>query len=538
MLTWAFGLAVFGIATFYLLQWLQMPLYQDEVALRISGARFLVDGATDYGLFGQCKSNVRTIALVFQPVAWLYSAFDAAFGWAWVREVPVAGVLLAFGVVLAQVLANRMFALSLLLLAGLIGVAGSGLVMSRMEAPTLFLGSVCFIGYALIRRPTVPPVALGAYLAILTLVTLFALFIHPQSMVFVPIVVLLTSTVLARVRLHWNRVLACLSLICILIGAYAAWDNVAIRCPEMPSVASQFDLLTMPGLAQQQGSTGVQANLQGKLSRYTDDFLFQKTYDVGYLPSIEPRSDREAAFLTFLNGAIATVVLLNLLLACGVACVSAGLVVSIFCRSGPGWRERISAAATAPAMYLFLFASSHLALFVYDTPTNFYRAFYIHLVLVATNVLALSSKSGWFDKIMYPVGLGVAVLCVLSALVTRHEIRPQFIAGWVGPSIALQTDWRAVAADVDRLTRLCKIGPNDPRIVIDDVTYDAMKGHPHLLPLTWSAIGQRNGKKNRTESIQFFKDLSATSIVVRCKSLDQFDLGNGPQINGLCCLKF
>jgi hypothetical protein len=145
MLGWVFGLAVFGIASFYLLQWSQMPLYQDEVALRISAARFLVDGATDYGLFGQCKSNVRTVAVVFQPIAWLYSAFDAVFGWAWVREVPVAGVLLAVGVVLAQVLTNRMFALSLFLLAGLIGVAGSGLVMSRMEAPTLFLGSVCFI---------------------------------------------------------------------------------------------------------------------------------------------------------------------------------------------------------------------------------------------------------------------------------------------------------------------------------------------------------------------------------------------------------
>ena len=221
MLCGAFGLAVFGIAAFYLLQWLQMPLYQDEVALRISGARFLVDGATDYGLFGQCKSNVRTIALVFQPVAWLYSAFDAAFGWAWVREVPVAGVLLAFGVVLAQVLANRMFALSLLLPAGLIGVAGSGLVMSRMEAPTLFLGSICFIGYVLIRRPTVSPATLVAYFAILTLVTLFALFIHPQGMVFVPIVLLLAATIVARARSYWNRALAGLSLACVLAGACA-----------------------------------------------------------------------------------------------------------------------------------------------------------------------------------------------------------------------------------------------------------------------------------------------------------------------------
>jgi hypothetical protein len=214
------------------------------------------------------------------------------------------------------------------------------------------------------------------------------------------------------------------------------------------------------------------------------------------------------------------------------------MVVSIFCRSGPGWRERISAAATTPAIYLFLASSSHLALFVYDTPTNFYRAFYIHFVLVATNVLALSNSSGRFDKIVYPVGLGVALLCALSALVTRQEIRPQFIAGWEGPSIALQTDWRAVATDVDRLTRLCKIGHNDPRVVIDDVTYDAMKRHPHLLPLTWSAIGQRAGKKSRAESMQFFQGLSATGIVARCKSLDEFDLGKGFQINGLCCQKF
>ena len=49
---WVCGLTVLGIAILYLSQWLQMPLYQDEVALRVLRARFLVDGATGAYLFG------------------------------------------------------------------------------------------------------------------------------------------------------------------------------------------------------------------------------------------------------------------------------------------------------------------------------------------------------------------------------------------------------------------------------------------------------------------------------------------------------
>ena len=127
---WVCGLTVLGIASLYLSQWLQMPLYQDEVALRVLRARLLVDGATDYGLFAQCTSNIRTTASIFWPVAWLYAAFDGAFGWAGVRAVPIGVVLFAFGIVLAQILGARVRAASLALLASLIGVAGSGLVLS------------------------------------------------------------------------------------------------------------------------------------------------------------------------------------------------------------------------------------------------------------------------------------------------------------------------------------------------------------------------------------------------------------------------
>ena len=151
------GFGVLGVAFFYLLQWADLPLYQDEVALRVSRARFLTDGWTDYGLFAQCKSNTRTIALIFQPFAYLYSAFDAAFGWTGIRALPITGVLIALGIALTQILARRALAPSLWLLTGLIGVAGSGLVLSRMETPTLLFGAVCLAGFSIIQRPVVSP---------------------------------------------------------------------------------------------------------------------------------------------------------------------------------------------------------------------------------------------------------------------------------------------------------------------------------------------------------------------------------------------
>lgn len=535
---WACGLAILAIAALYLSQWIQMPLYQDEVALRVLRGRFLVDGATDYGLFAQCASNIRTIASIFWPVAWLYAAFDAAFGWAGVRALPVAVVLFALGIVLVQILGARVRAASLVLLAGLIGVAGSGLVLSRMEAPTLLFGAVCLTGYVLIRRPTVSPLVQVAFLVFATLVALFALFIHPQAMVFVPIILLLAGMMVVRSYPWWARALACLSVACVAVAAVAAWDNTSLHCPEMPALESQFDQMGLPGLVQERGLSGVQANLQGKFARYAGNFLFRKDYDVGYLPGIELASGRGALFRTFLNGAIWAIVLLNLLFACGVAIVAAYLSVRRAFRAGRRLHEQWLSIAFAPSTFLFLASSSHLALFVYDTPTNFYRAFYIHFVLAAVNALALSGVGARFGRAVFAAGAVALVVCTLSVAVVRQDIRPKFLAGWEGPSISLRTEWSSVNADVQKVAARCDLGPDLPRVVIDDMTYDGMKHHRHLLPLRWIVLGQDFRNEDRADPLQFFRGLSATGIVAQCKSFDAFHLPASGQVNGFCCLKF
>jgi hypothetical protein len=531
------GLGVLGIASFYLVQWADMPLYQDEVALRATRARFLIDGWTDYGLYAQCKSSTRQIALIFEPVAYLYSAFDAAFGWAGIRALPITGVLIALGSVLTQFLARRALAPSLFLLTGLIGVAGSGLVLSRMETPTLLFGAVCMAGFSIIQRTVVSPGALAGYFAISTFLALFSLYIHPEAMVFVPVVVLLATATLLQSRHQWLKVVAALSVVCVSFGSFAASDDVEIHCPEKPALQTQLDRMGLPGLAREQGLAGLQINLSGKLERYANNFLFRKDYDVGYLPSVEPSSHSENSLLRILSASIFAAVLLNLVLACCVALGTAALIFrSLF--KVEDWHKTAASVIKDPVIYLFVISSGHLALFLYDTPTNFYRAFYIHLVLVITNSLVLSEVGGKLKRALYPLGACGLVLCIISATVARQEIRTKLVDHWEGPSVSLQTDWRGIRAVVQQLEGICGISPSDPRIVVDELTYDAMKRHSKPLLIRWLVLGESKKMKDRAESSQFFRHLSATGVLAGCRSLDNFDLDIQARANGLCCLKF
>jgi hypothetical protein len=95
-----------------------------------------------------------------------------------------------------------------------------------------------------------------------------------------------------------------------------------------------------------------------------------------------------------------------------------------------------------------------------------------------------------------------------------------------------------VHADVQKVAAHCDIGSDLPRIVIDDIAYDAMKRHRHLLPLRWVVMGQDFRTMNDADAVQFFRNLSATGIVAQCKNFDAFHLPVSDQVNGFCCLKF
>jgi hypothetical protein len=529
------GLCVLAAALFYIAQWLQMPLYPDEVALRILKARFLVDGALDYSLLPQCPSNTKEIPFIFRPVAYLFSAFDLSFNWSLVRVVPAAGAMFGLAAGLVVIHGRRASAAMLMLAAGFIGVAGAGLVLLRMETPLVFFGAVCVLGYALLRRDAIHPVIAGAYLALSTLLALFSFFVHSQSLILAPIGILLAVGLMIRQRSNAVRLFACLCAVCIAVGALTILSVPEVKCPGLPKVERFFSVMTLPGLAKYEGLIGVKKYLGGKLDSYKEQFLFKKSYEQNYLPEVTP--DRSTAYFASLNAGISFTIFLNLLIACGVFLYAGLETIRIFISTRHSFRERVTLITTAPALYLFLATAGHLALFIVDVPTNFYRAFYINFSLVMINALALAGLKGPARSALWPMGAVSIVLCILSAIATRVEIKPKFLAGWAGPSISLKTNWSTTRLAVTRLAEKCGIAEKDPRIIIDDLTFDAMRRHPHLMPITYIGLAYDPDDPTMKKLPEFIRGFGATYALARCGNFSYYKMDPDVRSDDLCCSK-
>jgi hypothetical protein len=529
------GLCVFGAALFYMAQWLQMPLYPDEVALRIAKARFLADGALDYSLLPQCPSNTKEIPFIFRPVAYLFSAFDFSFNWSLVRVVPAAGAMFALAAGLLVIHGRRATAAMLMPAAGFIGVAGAGLVLFRMEAPMVFFGAVCVLGYALLRRDGSHPVIVGAYLALSTLLALFSFFVHLQGLILAPLGILLAAGFMIRQRSKAVRLFAGLCAVCIAFGALTIVAVPVVKCPGLPKLERFFSVMTLPGLAKQEGLIGVEEYLGGKLDSYKEQFLFKKKYDHNYLPEGTP--DESTAYFVSLNTGISFMVFLNLLIACGVFLYAGLETIQILISDRHSLRERVILITTAPSVYLFLATAGHLALFIVDVPTNFYRAFYINFSLAMINALALAGLKGSARSALWPIGTVSIVLCILSATATREEIKPKFLAGWAGPSISLGTNWSAKRLAVTELAGKCGIAAKDPRIIIDDLTFDAMRRHPHLMPVTYIGLAYDPDDPGAKKLPEFIRSFGATHVLARCIYFPLFSIDPDARSDELCCAK-
>lgn len=529
---WVAGIISFAAALLYLSQWLQMPLYSDEVAFRLLRSRYLADGAINFGIF-PCATNAQPIPMIFRPAGYLLSAADVKLGWSIVRLVPLAGVLLMLAATLTIILRRGGTAAALIAASGLIGVAGSGLILSRGEAPMLFLSVACLIGFAIAARRHVQPWACGLYLVVTTPLALLAIFVHVQAAILAPLLLLTAISLSMRNASRTVITLATLAALVILVGTWTALNN-RIQCPEYPDIESMLAKSELPGFAREEGAAGVKAYLQEKLPRYSGQFLFKSNYDANYLPGIEgaPYGDG----LSWLNAAIEAVVVFNLLVAGVVMMIAAAFSVRILLR-GHSWKERLALFSGAPPAYLFLGLMGHLALLIDDVPTGFYRSFHIHFMLVMLNCLALLALHGRLKMLLWPVAIVSLTVSVASTIVTHTEMDAKFADGWQGAFIKLQTDWNAVRATVHQVAARCDIGATDSDIVIDDLTYDAMKRHKHLIPVTYLGFAVGAGASAPAALSKLLQGLSAKAVVTRCASLPVHGLKPEHEQDGICCLK-
>jgi hypothetical protein len=531
---WTVGLGILAVAVVYLCQWLQLPLYSDEVAFRLLKSRYLADGTINFGLV-PCQANVQPIPVIFRPVAYFLSIVDFALDWTMVRGGPLLAVLLLLATALLLLLRRGAIEASLILTAGLIGVAGAGLLLSRGETPMLLLGSVCLIGYAIIDRGRNHAVMAGIYLTIAAWLALLAFFIHLEALILAPVLLLILAAIGFQQRSRATRVLACLSVVCVIAGAWASVNSTKVSCPEFPIIEATVSTMGLPGFLSQSSRTEIENYFKEKLPDYADQFVFKAEYDLNYLPGVDQASHSD--LLSVLNGAIRYTVLLNLIVAFCVMIILGVFGAMTLLRKGGSCGENLLLLLRAPSVYLFLGIAGHLALLVYDVPTAFYRSFHIHFMLVILNALALSSLRGKARWALWPIGFAALFLSLSSAVMSGLEMGDKFAAGWSGPSLTLQTDWNAVCADVKQASKMCQIAADDGGIVIDDLTFDAMKRHRHLIPITYLGYPP-NFPLSQTELGRRLRDISATMIIARCELVQNFGFTPQYERNGICCLKF
>lgn len=461
---WVPGLAVLAIAFYYMMHWLDMPLYPDEVALRLQRARYLADGPINFGLY-PCQSNAREISLLFRPVAYGFSTFDAASGWSLVRIIPLLGVMIAVATTLVVTMRQKAMGVTLTLAAGFIGVAGSGLILMRGEVPILFFGTAILFGYAMARSFQGRPILTTSYLLVASSLAFLAFFIHPQSLILLPVFVL----VCLRIALHQKstivKAVTALSIICAVGGAWSATRDLKMNCPEFPTAELAFEIQSLPGLLKHGGVQAVGDYFTKKLRRYSGEIVFKPKYDDGYLPAMElsPGADSRGsgASIMPLNIVLRSVVVLNLIFAFCVLFYAAFRTVTMLRNNNSAFSGRIAQLMDDPFPYLLLATGGYCALFLYDTQTGFYRASHIHFVFVMLNALALANLSNVARFFAWPLGILSVVLSISSTWMVQTRMSEKFAVGWAGPSISLNTNWSTVRLEVMQAEKDCKIGQQD-----------------------------------------------------------------------------
>jgi hypothetical protein len=206
------------------------------------------------------------------------------------------------------------------------------------------------------------------------------------------------------------------------------------------------------------------------------------------------------------------------------------------------WKGRSCFNESVPYIFGFLLVGSILALFVYDTAGNFYRTFYMNLLMAITNGIIFSFYSGKFRGVLKYIGIISFMVIFLSTLLSFVLIRSKILEGQTGPSISLQTNWKMLRSDIKLLKKECGISDNARKIFIDDMTYDALKSHNYLMPITYFDLTSSIVKKSNLEQQQarnfLFRRLLPTAAIMRCDYFFSVGLKPTSKIKSICCANF
>jgi len=527
--------AVLATIFFYLLAFINIPIFYDEVAFRRSSGRALIDGFSQFMVFPDCLTP-KAVGWLFVPAHALFSWLDGELGWNGVRLLPVAAMLILVGTVAALLrsTASRNWIWSILVLTGgFVGLAGSGMVLSRAEFVITLHVALCVVTWMVARKsPSWPVVAivLILHLAVLNL----SLFVHLQSLIVVPFSILTCAYLLRRSKpFMWLIVLVMFAM------SVAAIPHQSFSCPEDPALEQTVAQSHGVVLSNQLSGMSAVEQVATRLWLFVRQFPFQ-AQEAFSIPA--PPVPQGVALTTALP--IGLVVAANfLILVAAVATMMVVLLRHYFpLLLKRDWRQVGSvffdgrAIWTAAALAVLAYSAS-------DLGGLFYRAHFRNLltaVVLAIGVAGLVNlRLVRWSRIL---SILAGVTCLGSAAVAWVFVAPQLAAGYESYYVSVVRDWQAYDQRVRDVAAQCGIGPADEHVVVDVATYQAMRENPY--PLDFNYVWYRetlegNARtRTQTEWAEFYRKYSNSGYVVMCRTLTFAPMSVSGGDGELCCGRF
>src|SRR5579863_4958207 len=418
-------LAIVVISTSFvgLWTWHLMPIYPDEVALKITATRYIPDHGVIYGLYPLCTSNIKHVPAVFLIPAWSLSYIEQHFTIFQQRVLPLAVNMLA--ICLAAGYSVRRFnpIAALLVCNALIGVAGSSLVHERFEFFQTANLTCCLGAYMYLETEARRISVRWLLIVLLIASVLFSMYVHIQGILFLPLTLYFSYRLASGPSERWS--MGGLVAALLIFGTYTELRFQHQTCVEFGAIQKFWADMTLQG-AHSNGSSWIDW-LGMKFGNYAKAFQYLPQYPINYLP---PVVELDEAWLVFLNHGIAIAVISTMVFAIIIAlsttlklamrmirCLHLGRIPSTL------WNHH------AKFMPTLLFVWPVIFLFFYDAVQNFYRSIFINFILTIYVALCMSKVTRWSYAAICLYSIACITLVAGSIFANFSIFYPRLAAG-------------------------------------------------------------------------------------------------------------
>lgn len=492
------------------------PIYPDEIAYKIFFERYFISGGYKQSVTPFCDNFLMRPGLALLPAAWFWSGISwLGSGWFSYRLVPYAGLGAIF-VVLARTNirhGNRNFLP--LLLPITMGPALYGLLLLRPEITILTL---CAILYALAELMLAMHRARDLYTYALAVLLVFclAVYIHPKALYLLATVGTLAFATSSNLQKPLQRVtyLAGFMLGAVLITLTALKLLVPqfLECKSLPVIEQKIERIM--GLQavnpldlvnnREQFLTAMTLAIKSRLWRDTiNRFEYQNEYQINYLPAKDSLSWFDMAANT------------------GIIAIFVILLLYITTKSRACFLQLTEPTEKKRFALVFSIAAALFIPFLLNLTRAFYdESFLFGSILIVAGLLR-SFKVPRYDgdipfarKLFHVLAIGISALCLLCSY---FDFTVPLLQGYQGPSLSYKTDKEKIGEEIQRALDAAAVLPADS-LIVDDLTYDAVREHPIVLPVTYLLIAERAAKGAMN---MYAEKYHASFGIIRCSILNQ-----------------